>query len=153
MRNLTIERRKTFVASAMKMKVYIEDTTSNELVIGGVNCRKLGDVKSGETKTFEVAENSAKVYVIADTLSRNYCNEFYQLPEGSEDIALSGKNYFNPFAGNPFRFDNNDNPEVLENRKQGKRAGATVIILICAVGGGLLFGLLVGVGYLYIQSL
>lgn len=88
MRNLTIERRKTFVGCAMKMKVYIEDATSNELVIGGVNCRKLGDVKSGETKTFEVAESSAKVYVIADTLSRNYCNEFYQ---GSEDIALSGK--------------------------------------------------------------
>ena len=146
MRNLTIERRKTFVGCAMKMKVYIEDATSNELVIGGVTCRKLGDVKSGETKTFEVAESSAKVYVIADALSRNYCNEFYQLPEGSEDIALSGKNYFNPFAGNPFRFDNNDNPEVLENRKKGKRMGT--IVAICAIVVGFAVGFMIGLGAL-----
>ena len=146
MRNLTIERRKTFVGCAMKMKVYIEDATSNELVIGGVNCRKLGDVKSGESKTFEVAESSAKVYVIADTLSRNYCNEFYQLPEGSEDIALSGKNYLNPLAGNPFRFDNNDNPEVLENRKKGKRMAT--IVAICAIVVGFAVGFMIGLGAL-----
>ena len=134
MRNLTIQRRKTFVACAMKVKVYIEDATSNEIVIGGVACRKLGDVKNGETKTFQIDNNSARVFVIADKLSKNYCSEFYQLPEGSEDVFLSGKNYFNPLAGNPFRFDNNDNPEVLENRKKGKRVGTIVMIVAMVVG-------------------
>ena len=146
MRNLTIERRKTFVASAMKMKVYIEDATANELEIGGVACRKLGDLKNGETKTFPITDNAAKVFVIADTLSKDYCNEFYQLTEGGEDVVLAGKNQLNVFAGNPFRFDNNDNPEVLENRKQGKRRAT--VIMICAIVGGLIGGILVGIGIL-----
>ena len=64
------------------MKVYIEDAQSNELIISGVPCRKLGDLKNGEEKTFEIGEDAAKVFVIADTLSKDYCTEFYQLSEG-----------------------------------------------------------------------
>ncbi len=43
-----------------------------------------------------------------DALSKNYCNDFYALPEGTEDISLTGRNCFNPGTGNAFRFDNND---------------------------------------------
>jgi hypothetical protein len=78
---------------------------ASELVINNVPCRKLGELKNGEEKTFVIGENSAKVFVIADTLSRNYCNEYYQLPDGQDDILLSGKNNFNPASGNAFRFD------------------------------------------------
>ena len=62
-------------------------------------CRRLGDLKNGEEKTFLVGESAARVFVIADKLSKNYCNEFYPLPEGEEDVVLTGKNCFNLSAG------------------------------------------------------
>ena len=52
MRNLTIKRTKSFVASLVKMKIYIEDPTSDEIVINNVRCRKIGDLKNGEEKPF-----------------------------------------------------------------------------------------------------
>ena len=123
MRNLTIKRRKTFVGCAVKMKVYIEDPYSNDIIINNVSCRKLGTLKNNEEKTFVIEDNAAKVFVIADKLSKNYCNEFYQLPAGSEDVYLTGKNKLNLASGNPFLFDNNDNEEALKNRKKGTKKG------------------------------
>ena len=134
MRNLTIKRKKKFVACLGKLKVYIEDFQRNELIISGIPCRKLGDLKNGEEKTFEIGENAAKVFVIADTLSKDYCTEFYQLSEGQDDIVLTGENYFNPANGNAFRFDNNNSAEVLAARKKGNKKGATVLIIAIIVG-------------------
>ena len=134
MRNLTIKRKKKFVACLGKLKVYIEDAQTNELIISGVPCRKLGDLKNGEEKTFEIGEDAAKVFVIADTLSKDYCTEFYQLSEGQDDIVLTGENYFNPANGNAFRFDNNNSEEVLAARKKSNKKGATVLIIAIIVG-------------------
>lgn len=134
MRDLTIKRRKTFVGCLMSLKIYIEDPTSEEIVINGTPCRKLGTIKNGEEKTFQVEEDSLKVFVIADKLSKNYCNEFYQLPEGQEPISLSGKPRFNLFTGNAFRFDNNDNEAVEKNRKRGLKIGLIVFAVFVAVG-------------------
>lgn len=139
MRKLTIKRNKTIVGCLMKLKVYIEDPTSQEIVISDTPCRKLGELKSGEEQSFDIGENAAKVFVIADRISKNYCNDFYQLSEGSEDIYLSGKNKYNPANGNAFRFDNNDNNvEVLKNRKKGLHKG--LIVLIVAILVGFVFG-------------
>ena len=138
MRNLTIKREKSFVGSLAKMKVYIEDPTSNEISINDIPCRKIGDLKNGEEKTFQIDEQEVKIYVIADKLSKNYCNEFYQLSAGQEDIFLSGKNKFNPANGNAFRFDNNESNENIVNRKRGTRKG--LLILIAAIIVGTVFG-------------
>ena len=138
MRDLTIKRTKTFVGCLMKLKVYIEDPASDEIVIDGTPCRKLGDLKNGEEKTFQVEEQSLKVFVIYDKLSKNYCNDFYQLPEGQEPIFLSGRPHFNLFTGNAFRFENNDNAAVLKHRKRGSKKGLIVFaifVVIGAVGG------------------
>jgi len=75
MRRLTIKREKSFVASLAKLKIYIEDPASDEIRINGTPCRKIGDLKNGEEKTFEINEQKAKVFVIADNLSKEYCNE------------------------------------------------------------------------------
>jgi hypothetical protein len=37
-------------------------------VINNIRCRKLGELKNNEEKTFEIDENQAKVFVIADKL-------------------------------------------------------------------------------------
>lgn len=134
MRNLTIKRTKCFVACLAKMKVYIEDNANGEILINNVPCRKIGELKNGEEKTFEVEESAAKVFVIADKLSKEFCNEFYQLPEGSEDICLTGKNKYNLASANAFRFDNNESGEALYNRKYGKRKGLVVVIASLLVG-------------------
>lgn len=134
MRNLTIKREKSFVGSLAKMKVYIEDPTSNEICINDISCRKIGDLKNGEEKIFQISEQEVKVFVIADKLSKNYCNEFYQLPAGQEDVFLSGKNKFNPANGNAFRFDNNESEETIASRKRGARKGLLVLIVAIIVG-------------------
>ncbi len=141
MRNLTIKREKSFVGCLAKMKIYLEDPTSNEMLINDIPCRKIGDLKSGEEKTFQIDEQKAKIFVIADNLSKNYCNEYYQLPEGQESIYLSGKNKFNPANGNAFRFDNNESEENIANRKHGTRKG--LLILIAAIIMGAVAGYLI----------
>ena len=134
MRYLTVKRNKTFVGCACKLKVYVEDAASAEIQINDVGCRKLGELKNGEEKTFEISEDAAKVYVIADQLSKSYCNEYYQLPAGQEDIALAGQCKFNPATGNAFRFEGNNSAEVLANRKKSTAKGAIVLTISLLLG-------------------
>ena len=142
MRNLTIKRNKTFAGCLGTLKVYIEDPAAGDTDINGVACRKLGNIKNGEEKIFEICEDAVKVYVIADQLSKSYCNEFYQLCQGQEDVYLSGKCHLNPAAGNPFRFDGNEGAEVLANRKKGTAKGAVITIIAIIVGA--IAGALIG---------
>ncbi|MBO5779287.1 MAG: hypothetical protein J6R82_06955 [Clostridia bacterium] len=118
----------------MKMKVYIEDHSSFDTIINDIPCRKLGELKNGEVKTFQIGEEAAMVFVIADQISRNYCNDCYNLPAGGEDVSLTGKNCFNPGAGNPFRFDGVADEDILANRKRGGKKGLLVIIAALVVG-------------------
>lgn len=134
MRNLSITRIKSFVASLGKMKVYIEDPDQSELVINGVPCRKLGILKNGETATFPIGEQAARVFVIADKASRNFSNDCYPVPAGTEDVVLSGKNHFHPGAGNPFRFEGVTDPALLASRKKGSRKGILILILALILG-------------------
>ena len=134
MRNLTIKRTKTFVASLARLNVYIEDENNCDLVINDSPCRKLGTLKNGEEKTFEISEASTRVYVIADKLSKGFCNEFAEIPYGEEDITLTGKNHYNPFTGNPFRFDGAASPEVIANRKKNTRRAVVVMAIAGVIG-------------------
>ncbi len=134
MRQLTITRRKSFVGSISKLNVYIEDPTSNEIVINETPCRKLGQLKNGETATFEVGEWPAKVFVIADRLSKNFCNDVYVLPAGPYPLVLSGACKFNPVLGNAFCFDNNPHPIAAENRKRSIRKGVAILAIAIIVG-------------------
>lgn len=134
MRYLTITRKRRFVACLMKMKVYIEDPQSHELIINGFPCRKLGTLKNGRTATFPIGDQAARVFVIADKLSKGFCSDWYPLPAGTENVTLSGKNCFHPGAGNPFRFDGVTDPEVLANRKKGNGKGILFLIICCIIG-------------------
>lgn len=138
MRNLFIKRNKNLAGCLAKLKVYIEDYTYGETKIDGVPCRKLGTLKNGEEKAFLIPDNAARIYVIADSLSKNFCNEFYNLPEGQYDIYLSGQCKFNPATGNAFRFDGVTDDAVLKNRKKGTKIG--IIILIVAIIVGFIIG-------------
>lgn len=144
MRILTITRRKSFVGCAGRAKVYIDDP-AGELDINGVRCRKLGELKNGQQQSFPIGFGPCRVYVIADKISRSYCNEYFSLPEGQEPVFLSGKFSFDPGRGNAFRFDGNDNPEIAALRKKGRWKGWTILIAAMIVGAIL--------GYLAVSAL
>lgn len=140
MRKLTIKREKSFVACLVKMKVYIEDPVAYELTINGVGCRKLGELKNGEEKTFDISYGAARVFVIVDKTSKEYCSDVWQIPMGEEDITLSGKNKYNPASGNAFRFNGNATEETKSVRKKGTKIGVIILVASCFVG--VLLGLL-----------
>ena len=105
MRTLTVKRDKRYVGSLAKIKLYIEDPTSNDIVINHVKCRKLGEIKNGEEKSFVIEENEAKVFAITDKLSKGYCNDYYKIPAGNEDVFIQGRTSFCLISGNAFLFD------------------------------------------------
>lgn len=129
MRNLTVKREKSFVACLITMKVFAEDKEHGETVIDGTPCRRIGELKNGEEKTFPIGEDDVKIFVIADELSKSFCFDCYALPAGSEDVFLSGRNRFSLSSGNSFRFDNNDSAES-RRKKSGHRGTAVMIISV-----------------------
>ena len=137
MRKLTLKREKTFVGCAGKMKVYIEDSTGDFVFGDEIVCRKLGELKNGEEATYEIGEGAALLLVNADSLSADYCYDRYQIPEGGEDISLSGKNTFNPMLGNPFRFNGISEVERGDKKVNTKKS---LILILCAIVVGLIFG-------------
>ena len=134
MRELTITRTKSFVGCLAKIKIFIEDPENGSTQIGGMLCSKLGELKNGETKTFTIENGPLRVYAIADQLSKDFCNDFYQLPEGEDNICLSGRPRFNPGTGNAFRFDGNPSQASVSNRKRGLRIGLIVMAIALAIG-------------------
>ena len=131
MRTITIRRIKSFVGAISKMKVYIEDPYSNETKINGTPCKKVGELKNGSEISFLTEDTAVKVFVIADKISKNYCSEYFQIPEGNENITLTGKNKFNVTNGNAFVFDNNFDEGALLNRKKNTKKG---ILILCIAG-------------------
>lgn len=146
MRRLWITRRKALAACAMKMKVYIEDPEAGDLDIAGVMCRRLGELKNGERKMFSVDYGAARVFAIADKASRNSFYEFCHIPEGRDDVFLSGRNYFQPYSGNPFRFDGKAPEDVRQNRRRLKGTGRWILAVTLVIGAaaGIVLGLTVG---------
>lgn len=137
MRNLTVKREKSFVGCLAKTKIYIRDEANSQLVIDGVPCRLLGELKSGEEKTFSIGTEETVIYAIADAISKDYCNDSYAVPAGGEDLRISGKNRFSP-GSNAFCFDGQDSPEKRRKQKKNNRKGL-IILLVCG-----LLGLIVG---------
>lgn len=134
MRNLTIKRTKSFVGCLAKLKVYLEDDRG-DTTIDGTLCRRLGTLKNGEEQTFLIDERAARVYVIADQASKSFCRDCFAIPEGQDDVVLSGRNRFDLTTGNAFRFDNNEGGMTGDSRRRGSRIGLFVLIFSLLVGG------------------
>lgn len=103
-RYVNIKREKTFVASLMKVKFYIQVPANPELVINNIPCRYLGTLKNGEENKFIIGNDGGQLFAIIDTASKDWCNDSIFIPQGEQDIFVSGKPRFNPFKGNPFKF-------------------------------------------------
>ncbi len=130
MRKLTVIRRKAFLAYAGVARIYVEDHNCPELTIGSelVPCRKLGDLKNGQTGTYDIPETGVKIFVIADIMTRDAFNECYQLNSGSEDLTLTGGYSYGPGGENVFRFDNNQNGGAFVDKRLKKEVNKRIIV-------------------------
>ena len=139
MRNLIIQRKRTVVGCSAKLQVYITDPQSNDLVIHGTPCRFLGILRNAETLTISIADTSARVYILPDSLSKDLPCEYCDLLPGTKDVFLSGKCRFDPLRGNPFHFDGNTAAPGTKNSR------LFIIALLCVVGitAGLILGKLI----------
>ena len=134
MRTLTIQRQKSFVGCLQPYQFYIEDATSPELEINGKPCRKLCALKNGQQLTFSIGGEAARVYAIADKLSKEYCNDYFDIPAGQEDVVIRGKAHYNPMAGNPFYFEKELDEEAKKHRKKSKKKSGWVMVIAVLVG-------------------
>lgn len=119
MRKLTIKRKKSYIGCAMKVNFYIQDELAKEVKADGVTVRKLGAVKNDEECTFDIeCEKLILFSVVDDTLAKLIKSGFenpvdvsrvvmdkIEIPEGNEDVMVSGQNKLNLLKGNPFIFD------------------------------------------------
>ena len=134
MRKLTITRRRSFVASLAKMKVYLEDRQYGDTMVSGTPCRLLGTIKNGETVTFDIPNTAGMLFVTAG--KNSYCSEALPIFEGEADIFLSGQNYYDRISGNAFRFDGVKLLKECFTRKSGKlhHRGNTRLRTACGIG-------------------
>lgn len=133
MRNLTIKRSKAYAACLVKEKVYIEDRMYPDIKINKVPCRKLGTIKNGEQKTFAIDENAARVYVIVNKSTKEFSNDYYPIPAGSDDVFLFGEQHMGIFT-NSFRFSGlDDNEEIRKHRKENTKKAVIRHIVALAI--------------------
>lgn len=132
MRKLTVRRQKTFVACLGTLQIFISDSASDRSLLD-TPVRLLCSLKNGEEATVEVPEEAFSLFAAFDSVSADYCVDAAQIPAGTEDVTVSGKCRFNPWIGNPFRFDGGETPEkVLKARKKQTLRMAIVSAVVFA---------------------
>lgn len=140
MRKLTIYRKKSLLGGGEKIHFYIEDNYNPEITISGTRCKYIGTLFNGKTNTFLIPKTKTKLFAISGSFSKDFSNDLYVIPEGEQEVFLSGKVSFDLRANCPFKFDNNNGIEALENRKKTVKSGR--IIAIIAIIIGVIIGLL-----------
>ena len=104
MRKLTVKRKRHAAGGLFKDTLYIEDITSSTTVLD-IPCRKLGTLKNGEEKSFEISEGQARVIVVPKIINIYHGSDIAEIPWGTEDVVLCGQHHFDIVCGNSFRFD------------------------------------------------
>ena len=147
MRKLTVIRKKAVVGCLGKVKIYIADA-DGDTYITGFKCRLLGKVKNNSSSTFEIPCKGVKIFAIYDQMTKDFCNDRYDVPEGEEDVVVSGKVDYNPLAGNPFYFDKvNDGETLIIKKERSKRSW---IIFVSIAASAFVLGLVGGLLYHFI---
>lgn len=140
MRRLWIERRKASAAAMTAMNVYIEDPDQGDTEINGILCRKLGAVKNGQKKRFSVDEDARKIFVVRKPGQKEY--PFVQLPEGRDDVFITGAVRKTPSLGKVFWAEGMEEVSVEKDPRRGKRLAALVLAaaILLVIGGGVFAG-------------
>lgn len=135
MRKLIITRKHSIFGWAKKLQVYVSDFENNELEICDIPCKKIGILKNDESATFEIDNDTCRVFVIGDKGTRNSCCDSIHINAGSADVELTGKCKFNPARLNAFNFSGDPDEMAKRYRGNANRNGSIMIagIIIVAV--------------------
>ena len=107
MRKLTVNRKRSFVACACGVYIYVQCKNGQaDLTLDGVPCKNMGKVKNGKSITVDVSTDEFKAFVVySKTQPQNYHSAF-TVPAGESDVTLYTRPYYNPAMGNPFTLSN-----------------------------------------------
>ncbi|MBO4326053.1 MAG: hypothetical protein J5950_02130, partial [Clostridia bacterium] len=129
MRSLIVTRTKNMQGCLNDVVLYIEDNVNGRIVIQGVNCRKLGVVKNGETVRFSVDDAAARLFGAVWSAPLDCC-DFIELPFGNWPVYVSGSV---SSAGNSavFLFDSSRNKGSVESvvKEKSTRTFALVFLV------------------------
>ena len=104
MRKVTINRIRAIAGCAGKVSIY----TSNKLVEGEKitkdKCEFIGKIKNGSSLEFEINEEEIIVIVAYDNMNVFMPTDYILIPQGNDNVELTGKVKSNPSKGNPFIF-------------------------------------------------
>ena len=102
-RKLTLERKKSFIASIMKVYVYVQSSEPCDLKLDDVPLKLIDPpLKNGKSMTIEVPTSDVYIYVVFDKHFPQKYHAKYLLSASEEDVTLFTKPRLNPFKGNPF---------------------------------------------------
>ena len=101
MRKLILKRKKAFVASLIKIKVFLEDD-KGELELGTVKCKEIGTLKNGRTLEYDIPNERIYVFVVFSKILPNEYHFCYDIPAGDANVELFTAPKLNPVKGNPF---------------------------------------------------
>ncbi|MCL2333985.1 MAG: hypothetical protein FWC52_04260 [Candidatus Methanoplasma sp.] len=116
MRKLIFKRKKTFTASAAKVRVFIQDS-QGELELGGIKCKEIGTLKNGETREYNIPSERVYAFIVFSKFDPVKYHAYYEIPAGNETVELFTGPTLNPVKGNPFSiFDKKDMVELSKEK-------------------------------------
>lgn len=116
MRNITLKRRFGLARCFTTAKIYIDDPKGN-FEINGIKCRRVGSVENAKRTTVTLTNRSARLFVIMDRSTPDVY-DVIRLPQGGEDITLSGKTVFGVKNHRPFVLDGGRYSKTAEKGKK-----------------------------------
>ena len=105
MRKITITRRKTFAGCLAKVLICFTEKVAPDTVIQTDILTLLGTLKNNSVLEAEIPESPITIVAGYDDFGNFLLTDLLVIPEGTEDVHLSGIVKLNPFKGNPFIFD------------------------------------------------
>ena len=133
MRTLTVVRKKAFLGCAGTVMIYAEDRDCPELTIGGIPCKKLGQLKNGESGTYEITENEVRIFTIAAVETKDAFNDCRTLESGDRAVTLTGGYGYGNNGENIFRFDDNPDGGAYVDKQLKKDVNKRIVLgaVIC----------------------
>lgn len=133
MRKLYITRKDSLAGCFKKLHIYISDFENSELDICDIPCRKIGEIKNGESVALEINNDANRIFVTAGKKTRNLCCDSVHIEKGNKEIKLTGKCKFNPSRLNAFNFDGEPDEMAKRYRENGNRNGSLLLAGIAVV--------------------
>ena len=108
MRKLIVNRKKAIAGCAGKVLIYSIDKIDKNIGINKEDCNFLGYLKNNSVLEIEIPKTEITIFAAYDSFGVFEITDYLVIPQGAEDVVISGKTKLNPLRGNPFIFERNN---------------------------------------------